>query len=185
MNADDEITDLLQRVAQGDELAKSSLVSSIYRELRVIAASYLRNERPNHTLQPTALVNEAYLRLTQRESPFTSRTHFFSVAAQVMRHILVDYARQRSAGKRGAGIPCISLDAGLEIAADQCTLVSDLDEALTRLALIAPRQARVVELRFFAGMSEVEIAEVLGVNERTVKRDWAAARAWLYGVLEK
>ena len=181
-----DVTDLLRRVSDGDKQAEEELVPEIYRELRKIAASYLRRERPDHTLQPTALVNEAWVKLSkQRDVQWESRAHFFGIAAQVMRRILVDYARRRRSGKRGGGIPFVQFDDSLGVSEDQCSLVINLDEALERLRALSPRQARVVELRFFGGMTEEEIAEVLDVTSRTVKRDWEKARAWLYGELSK
>jgi RNA polymerase sigma-70 factor (ECF subfamily) len=179
-----DVTELLHRFANGDKEAEADLMPRVYRELHKIARAYLRRERPDHTLQATALVHEAYLRLTsQREIDWKNRAHFFGIAAQMMRRILVDYARQRGAGKRG-GVH-ISLDEGLMISDDQCALVTDLDEALQRLARLNERQARVVELRFFSGLTEEEIGEVLGLSSRTVKRDWTMARAWLYGELSR
>jgi RNA polymerase sigma factor (TIGR02999 family) len=177
-----EVTELLHRAARGDKTAEADLIPQVYRELHKIAQAYLRRERSEHTLQATALVNEAYLRLIAGgETEWQNRNHFFSVAATVMRRILVDYARQRNAGKR-SGVR-VSLDENLLISAEQCDLVSDLDAALTRLAALNARQAKVVELRFFSGLTEEEIADVLQVSARTVKRDWTVARAWLYGEL--
>jgi RNA polymerase sigma-70 factor (ECF subfamily) len=180
-----DMTALLQRVARGDKQAEADLLPRIYSELHNMASSYLRGERPEHTLHATALVHEVYLRLiASQKVDWQGRAHFFGLASQTMRRILVDYARQRSAGKRNAG-ERVSLDEELFISEDQCDLVANLDEALTRLALLNPRQARVVELRFFSGLKEGEIAEVVGVSERTVKRDWRMARAWLYGELSR
>ena len=142
-------------------------------------ARYLRGERPDHTLQATALVHEAYLRIIPNgNTDWKSRSHFFGVAAQQMRHILVDHDRQRQAAKRGGG-ERISLDDALFISPAQCDLVTDLDEALKSLAEFAPRAAKVVELKFFSGMTDEEVAEVLEVSTRTVKRDWKMARGWL------
>ena len=155
----------------------------VYRELRKIAIGHLRKERANHTLQATALVHEAYVRLAGNEINWKSRTHFFAIAAQVMRRILVDYARQRNAAKRGGGAVVLQLDEKLTLADDQCDLITGIDAALERLARLSPRQAKVVEMRFFSGLSEEEIADVLGVSSRTIKRDWTIARAWLYGEL--
>jgi RNA polymerase sigma factor (TIGR02999 family) len=179
-----EMTELLQRLSRGDKQAEEDLIPRVYRELRRIAAAHLRSERPDHTLQATALVHEAYIRLTSQEQlDWKSRTHFFAVAAQVMRRILVDHARKRNAGKRGNGAVVLQLDENLTLADDQCDLVTGIDSALERLARLNPRQAKVVELRFFSGLSEEEIGQVLGVSSRTVKRDWTVARAWLYGEL--
>lgn len=181
-----DVTDLLLRVSQGDKQAEDELLPKVYRELHSIALAYLRHERSGHTLQATALVNEAYLKLTaQTESGWKSRSHFFAIAARVMRRILVDYARHRGAAKRGNGGPMVPLDEGALVSATQSALITDMDEALQRLEQLSPRQARVVELRFFTGLSEEEIAEALGISARTVKRDWTLARAWLYGELSR
>lgn len=153
----------------------------IYDELRALAAARLRNERLGHTLQPTALVHEAYLRLAgQTRAVFRDRDHFFAVAAEALRRVLVDYARARQAGKRRAEGPRLTLasEPGAEDAREELDLI-ELDDALTRLAARSERQARVVELRYFAGLSVDETAAVLGVSEGTVKGDWRVARAWL------
>jgi RNA polymerase sigma-70 factor (ECF subfamily) len=179
-----DMTELLRRFAQGDKEAEAELLPQVYRELHRIARGCLRGERPDHSLQATALVNEVYLRLSaQQEFNWKDRAHFFAVAARMMRRILVDYARRRRAGKRDGAV--ISLDEGLVISAEQCGLVADLDTALQRLESLHSRQAKVVELRFFSGLNEDEIAEALGVSVRTVKRDWRMARAWLYGELAR
>ena len=184
VSAPGEVTELLNRYARGDKQAEQQLLPVIYKELRRIAAHHLRRERPGHTLQPTDLVHEAYLRMTGlRETEWKSRTHFFAMAAQVMRHVLVDYARRREAGKRGGGQAHLALTDDLAVSGHQCLLILDLDAALTRLQRLHARQARVVELRFFAGLTEDEIAELLAVSVKTVKRDWIAARAWIYGEL--
>ncbi len=181
-----EVTDLLERVAQGDKQAEADLMPRVYRELRKIALAHLRRERPDHTLQATALVHEAYLRLSaQREVHWKNRAHFFGIAAQAMRRILADYARHRGAEKRGGNEIRVPLDEEICISDEHCTLVTALDEALERLQRLNSRQARVVELRFFSGLSEEEIAEVTGVTVRTVRRDWRMARAWLYGELSR
>jgi len=153
----------------------------VYRELRRRAGRYMRGERPGHTLQPTALVHETYLRLTHTDrTDWQSRAHFYAVASCEMRRILVDHARSRAAAKRGGQLERISL----EDAAAYCTSRPDelvaLDDALLQLAEWAPRAARIVEMLFFGGLTEAEIAEVLGISVRTVKRDWSAARAWLH-----
>ncbi len=177
-----DTTELLQRVTHGDKLAEAELMPRVYRELHRIATSYLRRERKDHTLQPTALVNEAYLRLISKpDLPWKDRSHFFGVAARAMRRILVDYARQRDTAKR-SGIK-LPLEDGLAVSDEQCELVQEMDQALERLAQLHPRQAQVVELRFFAGLNEEECAEVMRISSRTVKRDWVMARAWLYGEL--
>ena len=175
-----EMTELLQRVARGDKNAEAELLPQIYRELHQIARAYLRNERPEHTLQASALVNEVYVRVFAKpDAEWKNRSHFFGMAARTMRSILVDYARGRKAVKRDGGVR-ILMEEGLTISPEQCDLVAALDEALERLAKIAPRAARVVELRLFSGLSEEEIADILNLSVRTVRRDWKMARAWLY-----
>ena len=180
-----EISDLLDRLAAGDKSAEAELVPSVYAELKRLAAGFLRRERPDHTLQPTALVHEAYLKLAGQQTPhWQDRTHFFAMAATVMRRILTDHARQHRALKRGSGQVDLKLE-DLQLAnEEECELVQYLDVALNRLALFAPRQALVVELRFFGGMTEDEIALHLAVCSRTIKRDWTIAKAWLYGELK-
>ena len=180
-----ELVRLLDRALAGDPNADAELMPHVYADLRQMAAKYLRRERRDHTLQATALVHEAYLRLVGRKEAggWRGRTHFFATSAQVMRRILTDHARQTKAVKRGAGLPELELDDALLIGGQDCRMIADLDEALTRLGEFAPRQARVVEMRFFGGMSEEEIAQELDVSTRTVKRDWNVAKAWLYGEL--
>jgi RNA polymerase sigma factor (TIGR02999 family) len=175
-----DITTLLQAWRQGDDDALNRLVSDLYGELHRMAQRRLRNERDDHTLQTTALVNEAYLRLVNaQEVDWQNRTHFFAVAAQIMRRILVDHARTHHYQKRGGGaehLPLLDpLIGGVERSRDMIAL----DDALTALAQIDSRKARVVELRFFAGLGVEEIAEVLDVSSDTVMRDWKLARAWL------
>lgn len=186
---DDTVTGLLKQLSSGDKTAEDALIRHVYRELHDLAAACLRRERGGHTLQATALVHEAYFRLTgQREIDWANRHHFFGIAAKVMRRILADYGRKRKAAKRGGGavaVPLDEIDNMLGGGSADDRISADLDEALTRLAVFAPRQAKVVELRFFGGVEEHEIGEMLGISERTVKRDWAAARAWLYGELAK
>jgi RNA polymerase sigma-70 factor, ECF subfamily len=177
-----EVTQLLARLAGGDRCAEDELLPIVYEQLRALAAHFLRSERRDHTLQATALVHEAYLRLIGGgQVSWQNRAHFFAIAARTMRRVLVDHARGINAGKR-RGIK-VSLDSALVFSEDQSGELLDLDRALDRLAEWDPRQARVVELRFFAGLSEEEAAEVLGVSQRTVKRDWQMAKAWLYGQL--
>lgn len=175
-----EITRLLGAVASGDPDAMERLLPAVYGELKILAASYLRRERGDHTLSPTALVHEAYLKLVdQRSINWEGRSHFFGIAAQAMRRILVDHARRRIAKKRGRQLQ-VTLDTSAELAgAPPDEEVAAVDEALVRLATVDPRQARLVELRYFAGLSIEEAAEVTGVSPATVKRDWALARAWL------
>jgi RNA polymerase sigma factor (TIGR02999 family) len=172
---------LLQGWRNGDRTALDALLPLVYKELRRLARFQLRQERPNHTLQSAALVNEAYIRLVGLNAPkWESRTHFFAIAAQLIRQILVDYARRHRAGKRGADVRRVSVsEAAATAKATDFDLLA-LDEALQTLASIDPRQSRVVELRFFAGLSLEEIAKALDVGPATVQRDWTAARAWLY-----
>lgn len=176
-----DVTQLLALASDGDARAMSSLFDVLYRELRRLAVSAMRAERRDHTLQPTALVHEAYLRLADEQTPLTSRHHFFGVAAIAMRRILVEHARARHAAKRGGHAPRVALD-DIEVAMpelDDAIDIVALDSALTSLAAIDPRQARIVELRFFAGMTVDETADAVGLSARTVKREWQMSRAWL------
>ena len=176
-----EVSKLLQVWRGGDRDALDSLLPLVYKELRRAAHFQLRNERPNHTLQSAALVNEAYLRLVGLSSPgWESRTHFFAIAAQLMRQILVDYARRRRAAKRGASVAKVSLEDAAIAPKKRGLDVVALDDALKSLAKIDPRQSRVVELRFFAGLSLEEISAAMEIAPATVQRDWTAARAWLH-----
>ncbi len=175
-----DVTQLLEAFTAGNKEALSTLLPLIYDELRRLAAYYLHRERPNHTLQATALVHEAYLRLVnQRAVQWQNRSHFFGVAAQAMRRILVDHARAYGASKRGSGEHKLSLDDAHAVGLAPSFDVLVLNEALDRLAAFDEQQVRVVELRFFAGFSVEETAEILGVSPATVKREWAMARAWL------
>lgn len=181
-----EITGLLNRLSHGDKEAESKVVAAIYPELKRLASRYLKGERKGHTLQTTALVNEAYLRIVTNERvQWQSRAHFIATAATLMRRILVDYARARLTEKRGGGRQTLSLDEALVYSDQDSEQLIVLDQALDRLAKRDARASRVVELRFFGGMTVEETAEALGVGEMTVKRDWRAARAWLYGELSK
>jgi RNA polymerase sigma factor (TIGR02999 family) len=165
---------------RGDEKARDELFALVYHELRNIARHYLRLERPGHTLQPTALVHELYLRLGASEAVvWQNRAHFFAVAAHTLRHVLVDSARARMAGKRGGSKVKISLTSANGLVEPRDEDLLSVHEALDRLAELEPRAARVVELRFFGGLSEPEVAEVLDISDTTVKRDWKVARAWL------
>ena len=176
-----EVTRLLQEWSNGQEQALDRLVPQIHRELRKLAASYLRKERPDHTLQPTALVNEAFLKLIdQRAVKWQNRAHFFGIAAQAMRRILVDHARAHAAGKRGDGARKVPLDDAIMIGGTVDIDLLALDEALTRLAAIDPQQSRVVELRFFGGLTMEETAEVMHISPATVGREWRMAKAWLF-----
>jgi RNA polymerase sigma-70 factor (ECF subfamily) len=184
--SDNSITALLAELSAGNREVEARLIPQVYGELRRLAAYYMRSERGNHTLQPTALVNEAYTRLVQQpQIPWQSRAHFFATASHLMRHILVDHARARRAGKRGGLQQQVTLDDALLPSSERTIDVLILDEALENLAQFDPRQARIVELHFFAGLTFAEIALVLDVTERTVKREWSMARAWLKGELSK
>jgi RNA polymerase sigma-70 factor, ECF subfamily len=176
-----DVTQLLTAWTDGDQAALDQLVPLIHEELRRLARNYMRGERVGHTLQTTALVNEAYMRLVdQKHVRWQNRAHFLAIAAQLMRRILVDYARRRQYQKRGAGALQVSL-AEVELLSDERTpdLVA-LDEALIDLAEIDPRRSRVVELKFFGGLNIEETAEILKVSPTTVERDWTTAKAWLY-----
>jgi RNA polymerase sigma factor (TIGR02999 family) len=176
-----EVTKLLQQWSNGEEQALDQLVPQIHRELRKLAASYLRKERSDHTLQPTALVNEAFLKLIdQRAVRWQNRAHFFGIAAQAMRRILVDHARAHGASKRGDGARKVPLDDGALVGGGVDIDLLALDEALTRLAAIDPQQSRVVELRFFGGLTMEETAEVMHISPATVGREWRMAKAWLF-----
>lgn len=178
-----QVTELLARWGDGDPQALETLMPLVYEELRRLASSYLRRERDDHTLQSTALVHEAYLRLVGREAPhLQNRSHFFGVAAHLMRQILVDHARNHQAAKRGGPNSFkLTLDSSLELAQDfQAVDLIALDSALDRLSTLDPEQSRVVELRFFAGLTIEDTSEVLGISPATVKRYWTTARAWLH-----
>ena len=179
----ERISRLLAGWANRDTLARDQLVPIVYEELRRLAHHYMRGEREGHTLQTTALVNEAYLRLAGIDGlQWRDRAHFFAMAATLMRRVLVDHARQRARGKRGAGVSVTVLNENV-IAPQPAVDVMALDEALDRLAAVDAQQSRVVELRFFAGLSVEETAEALGISPATVKRDWATAKLWLYNEL--
>lgn len=176
-----DVTDLLHRWSDGDQGALEHLVPVIYSELRRLARSYLAHENPGHTLQSTALVHEAYMRLVRQDSTeWQNRAHFFGIAAQTMRRILVEHARKRKAVKRGGGKPDGELHESSASVLGVNVDILLLDSSLEELAAMDPRRARVVEMRFFGGLTEPEIAAVLGVSEPTVRRDWSIARAWLY-----
>jgi RNA polymerase sigma factor (TIGR02999 family) len=178
--ASEQVTRLLKCWSAGDRRALEELVPLIYDELRVLARRHLQRERPGHTLQTTALVHEAYLRLAdQRKEDFSGRAHFFAVAAQVMRRVLVDHARRRRATKRGGELAKLSIQDVAENTQPRAVDFIALDEALQTLERLDPRQSRVVELRYFGGLSVPEVAEVLGASPATIKRDWVTARAWL------
>jgi len=174
-----EVTQLLKEWADGSHSALDALTPLVYGELRRLAASYMRNQAPGHTLQPTALVHEAFLRLAGRAPDCENRSQFYGIAAHLMRQILVDHARTRQAVKRGGRFPALSLDEELIVSRERDADLVALDEALERLAAVDPRKARVVEMRFFGGLSVQESAEVLNVSEVTVRRDWQFAKTWL------
>ena len=179
-----EITELLAQLRAGDTTAESRLAALVYDELYRMAERHMRRERPGHSLQATALVHDAYLRLVQQDQQnWQNRAHFFAVAAKLMRQILIDHARKHRALKRGGPGDKLPLDDVVLISNDRLEEILAVDEALTRLARRDERLARVVELRFFGGLTEDEIAEALEISARTVKRDWAVAKAWLYGEL--
>ena len=181
--ARERISQLLANWANRDETAREELVPIVYDELRRLAHHHMRGERAGHVLQTTALVNEVYLRLAGIDGMrWRDRAHFFAMAATLMRRVLVDYARQRGRDKRGAGVTVISFDENA-VAAQPAVDIVALDEALAQLAAVDPQQSRVVELRFFAGLSVEETAEALGISPATVKRDWATAKLWLYNEL--
>ena len=175
-----QITQLLNAMKHGDANAADRLLPLIYGELHRLAKSYMRRERPEHTLQATALINEAYLRLVQHGADWNNREHFIGAAAQVMRRVLVDYARSHRAQCRAGNLKKVELNEELAISPERLDEVTALDEALKRLAEENPRQVQVVELRYFGGLSVEEIAAHLGIAPRSVKRDWSLAKIWLF-----
>jgi RNA polymerase sigma-70 factor, ECF subfamily len=181
------ITEMLHDWSDGKHEVLDELLPLVYEELHRQAARYLRHERANHTLQTTALINEAYLRLIDQKVVWESRTHFFAIAAQVMRRILVDYAKNRHRAKRGGNDVKLPLEEAFQVAAEEekSTDLVALDEALTRLAEIDPKQARVVELRYFSGLSLEKTAEALHISRATAARDWSVAKAWLLRELRR
>jgi len=180
-----QVTILLRQLREGNRGARAELFDLVYVELRGIARRYMRAERGNHTLQPTALVNEAYMRLIAHQAPdLVDRQHFFAASAQTMRRVLLDYARAYRAKKRGGLVTRVALEPTLVATLGDSEEVIALDTALTRLAVMDPRQSQIVELRFFAGLTEEEIAELLSLSTRTVRREWQVAKAWLYAELK-
>ncbi len=176
-----DVTDLLTAWREGDRSAMEELVEAVYGELHRIASIQLNNERSGHTLQTTGLVHEAYLRLVdQRRARWHSRLHFFAVASKVMRRILIDHARKRNSQKRGGGLRVVSLSSGVDAWVDRPAELLEVDEAVDRLKSVDTDLSQVVELRFFGGFNNHEIAEYLGISAPTVVRRWRAARAWLY-----
>jgi len=186
MSSEANITQLLVAWTHGDRSALDRLAPAVQQQLRRLAAQYMAGERPGHLLQTTALVNEAYVRLIDgKDVQWQSRAHFFGVAAQAMRHILVDDARSRLRAKRGAGEIHVSLSEAADVPMDKHADLVALDDALTTLEGLNPRHSRVVELRFFGGLSHKEVAEVLNLSVATVRRDWSLAQAWLYRELSR
>jgi RNA polymerase sigma factor (TIGR02999 family) len=184
-NAQD-VTQLLADWSEGNDAALDKLTSVVYEELRRLAHRYMHGQRPDHTLQTTALANEAYLRLVDQTRPgFQNRSHFFAVAAKAMRQILLNHARDQRRQKRGGGASKVELDMAALVSPEHTKTVLDVDDALERLALLDDRKARIVELKYFGGLQEDEIASVLKVSAVTVRRDWRFARAWLYTELQK
>ena len=181
-----QVTQLLADWSEGDEAALEKLTPVVYEELRRLAHRYMHGQRPDHTLQTTALANEAYLRLVDQSQPsFKNRSHFFAVAAKAMRQILLNHARDQQRQKRGGGASKVELDSTALVSPEQTKTVLDVNEALERLALLDARKARIVELKYFGGLQEDEIASVLKISAITVRRDWRFARAWLYTELRK
>lgn len=182
----ERVTELLSNWSKGDEAALAELTPLVYEDLRRLAHRYMEGQRPDHTLQTTALVNEAYMRLADQTSPsWQTRAHFFAVAARAMRQILVNYALAYRAQKRGGGAYKVELDEAALVSPEQSNQIFDLHEALQRLSVLDARKADVVELRYFGGLSYEEIAEVLKVSVITVRRDWEFAKAWLYSELHQ
>ena len=177
----DDVTQLLESWSNGDQVALEKLMPLVYDELHRLAQRYLRQERSDHTLQSTALVHEAYLRMVdQKNVRWQNRAHFFGVAAQSIRHILVDHARSHRAAKRGSGAAKLSLDEAIGVPEKREVDLLALDESLERLSSLDPQQGQIVEMRFFGGLSIEETAEALRISPATVKRDWVMAKAWLY-----
>ncbi len=180
LTSPDDITSLLHSMRHGDGEARARLISLVYPQLKQIAAQRMRGERRDHTLQPTALVHEVFLRLAgAAEVEWRNRSHFFALSAELMRNILVDAARRRRTVKRGGNAELVEIRESLTQVVERPDIVLEVDRLLTRLHLLDSRQAKVVEMRYFAGLTEQEIAAALGVSERTVKRDWNMARAWM------
>lgn len=184
MESDHSVTNLLERWNSGDNEALDELMPLIYEQLRKMARRYMNQQNPGHTLQTTALIHEAYLRMfKQKEKHFENRAHFFGVAAQAMRHILVDYARSRQTEKRGGGARPISLDEAALVTDERAAELVAFDDALKELETLSKRQSRVVELRYFGGLSVEETAKVLNISADTVMRDWSMAKTWLHRAL--
>ncbi|HXG92144.1 MAG TPA: sigma-70 family RNA polymerase sigma factor [Blastocatellia bacterium] len=177
----DEVTQLLIRWSKGDKAALDELIPIVYAELKKLARRYMGRERLDHTLQTSALINEAYLKLIDnRSTEWQNRSHFFAVAAQIMRHILIDHARSYRYAKRGAGAEKVPLDEAEDLRIHRAEELVALDEALKQLEAVDPRKSRIIELRFFGGLTVEETAEVMGLSPVTVMREWRAAKAWLH-----
>jgi RNA polymerase sigma-70 factor, ECF subfamily len=186
MGPQEDVTALLSQLTQGNHEAGKKLIPLVYDELKRLARAYMRRERPDHTLQTTALVHEAYLKLVRQEVVnWQGRSHFFGIAAQLMRRILIDHARGHLREKRGGLKEVLPLDEALVFSPEHSEELVKLDEALERLSKLDARQSRIVELRFFGGLSVEETAEFLGISPKTVKRDWAVAKVWLHGELRR
>lgn len=174
-----QVTMLLNAMNHGDATASEKLLDLVYKELHLLAKRYMRHERPDHTLQPTALINEAYIRMVGNGADWQNRQHFIGVAANVMRRVLVDHARAHNAGKRGGDFRRVEFDEGVALSPERSVEVIDVDDALTELQTLNPRQAQIVELRYFAELSDEQIAALLNISTRTVQRDWLLAKDWL------
>ena len=184
--ANGEVTLLLRAMKNGDESAAEKLLPLVYNELHRLARLYMRRERrPDHTLQPTALINEAYLRLAKDDIDWQNHEHFIAVAATVMRHVLVDHAREHDAKMRGGGLERVELDEGLAISKERSKEVIAVHDALNSLETVNPRRAKIVELRYFAGFSVDAVANAMNMSPRSVKREWAAAKVWLLEEFER
>lgn len=186
MSDQHDVTQMLDAIAAGDQKAPERLLELVYGELRRLAHGYMKNERSDHTLQATALVHEAYIQLVDwKNVSWQNRAHFFAAAAQMMRRILVDHARERKAQKRGGGLRTIALDEAVSFPHSNDLDIVSVDDALLELASFDPQQARIVELRFFGGLTIEETAHALTISESTVKRDWQIAKAWLFNRISK
>ncbi len=175
-----ELTQVLDAIDGGDNAAADRIMPLVYDDMRALAGDYMKHESPGHTLQPTALVNEAFLKLVgQQRAEWKGRTHFFAVGAEAMRRILVDHARAKKRAKRGGDRERIELTEGCHVSSYRGVDLLEVDETLTKLAKLDTRQAKIVELRFFGGLTVAEVAEVLGVSKRTVEAEWTMVRAWL------
>ena len=175
-----QVTQLLKAMRMGDSQAAEDLLPLVYAELHRLAKAYMRRERPEHTLQATALINEAYLRLVREDADWNNRAHFIGVAANVMRRVLVDHARAHKAERRAGGLKRVAMSDDLRISVEQLDEVALVNDALTKLGKVKPRQAQVVELKYFGGLSVEQISDLLGIAPRSVKRDWSLARIWLF-----